>query len=114
MYVDNITIATLTKLFEISIVASNLLGASSNLTINTEVFVLFSCIFFNCDFFNEKKAISDPEIIAEQNKRKNITIILIAAPGENGFNNTLTDRIISDNKCPISGYSKISAFYFTI
>jgi len=107
IYVDNIIIATFTKLFEIRIVASNRFGTSNNLIIKNEDFVFFDSNSFSWACFNEKKAISEPEIIAEQNKRKISIIIPIIAPKEKGFNNTTTAKVISYNKCPISVSSKI-------
>jgi hypothetical protein len=64
-------IATFTKLLEINIVASNLLGESRRL-------MMLACLFESDEFsvsfslgFKEKKATSEPEINPEKNNRSN-------------------------------------------
>ena len=65
-------IPTFTKLFVISIVASNLLGLSNNFLTIKEL--LLSPFFSNLLGSIEKNATSDPEINAEHIIKKKITI----------------------------------------
>ena len=85
VYVDNIIIATFTKLFDINIVANNFFGADKRLFTlwwafdSEELSVSFS------DGLSEKKATSEPDIKAENKSRINNIPSEINAPNENGF-----------------------------
>ncbi len=77
-------IATLIKLLDIKIVANKLFGfESSSLTLwlAFELILRFSLSLG----LREKKATSDPEIKAENNRRKNNTTSDIIAPNEIGL-----------------------------
>ena len=71
--VDNITMATLTKLLRISIVANNLLGLSSIRAIFLFDEFLLCLHFIKSSLDREKNATSDPDTKAEAN-RSNISI----------------------------------------
>ena len=67
---NNITMAILMKLFDISIVASNLLGFSKSksiLSINLSPF-----LFGIFDLSREKKATSDPDVRADKIRKRKI------------------------------------------
>ena len=67
--VERVTMATLTKLFRIRIVASSFLGRFANARILLSE--LFSLFLHSSSSFpeREKKATSDPEIIADKSNR---------------------------------------------
>jgi|TARA_A100001011_G_C14041331_1_gene727920 hypothetical protein len=67
---NNITIAILIKLFDINIVASNLLGLSKSKSILDINLSPFSCGMF--DLSKEKKATSEPDVKADKIKNKKI------------------------------------------
>ena len=70
------------KLFVINMVASSFFGLSNNFT--TKLFPLvFSVCWSNCVWESEKKAISDPEIKAEQINRNTNTKLLIVISKSN-------------------------------
>jgi len=69
---DKTTIATLIKLLEIKIVARSLLGLPSNRRMSLLRRLWDSSISLSWDGLSEKKATSEPDIIAEKNN--NITM----------------------------------------
>ena len=95
--------ATFTKLFEISMVASNRFGELSMRTIKP-LFLLLS--LFNSSFsvgFNEKKATSEPEMSAENKSRTNRMITDISTFMLKGFTNPESNIGVSKG----SGSSKV-------
>ena len=75
--VDNITMATLIKLLAISIVANSFLGVLSRFIIRKEFIWLESFNSFLFEAVKEKKATSDPDIIAERKTKINIKKMVI-------------------------------------
>ena len=62
-----ITMATFIKLLAINMVANNLLGLSSILSIKLVLFVFLAWMSLICKGLSEKNAISEPEIKPENN-----------------------------------------------
>ena len=69
IYADIITIPIFTKLLAIRKVASNRLGNLSRSATKFSVFDSDAVKRSRCSFFKEKKATSEPDIIAEQNNK---------------------------------------------
>lgn len=97
--------ATFTKLFEISMVASNRFGRSKSLIIKLFFFDFSPRSCFRCGGSSEKNAISDPDINAEHTSNKIIINILIATAGVNALKIFSARTIAGYNKGPFSGSS---------
>ena len=87
-YVDSVTIAMLTKLFMIRMVAKRCLGFSKRLTIALLAAVSLSLQTCTASSSNEKKATSDPEISADSNTNKIKTTPLTTINGVETFANS--------------------------
>ena len=83
------TIPTFTKLFTMSMVASKRLGLFRWASITLLILVSFDSMSLSCPGFSEKKAISEPEIIAEKKSNNKIIKMLIKTPIENSPVNKL-------------------------
>ena len=89
MYVERITILTLMKLLEISIVASNCFGLSRSCNIALSFFPFLAFIESRSEGESEKNAVSDPEINPDKN---NNTITNNSA--------TITSMVNPNKICP--------------
>ena len=108
MNVEIMIIATFAKLFAISIVASKRFGLPKSLMIISLVLSFRILIFSICEGFNEKKAISEPDINAEHKSKTSISISATTTLKVKGFKRMLT-KIQSTHKWgSISGSSKIN------
>ena len=107
------TIATLTKLLLIRIVANSLLGVSSNVKINLFTRVDLASMSFNSFGLSEKNATSEPEIKAEKNNRMTIINKLIKTPRVKCPEKMLTSIPRNHKWGSLSGSSKIQLFNAT-